>query len=129
MDYVKNFQDFYIHSKHKYHAIDDILYYQKCEKATKIWIPETIETCSRDIPCTFIDTVGNNRTGYLTEYELIRTVQPEIAKRLNVKNCDGQILRYSLPDDKHQLLRNGNEIQIFKMSRLGRAFRLIDTIF
>lgn len=129
LDYLKNFQDykdFYVRFKGKiYHAFEDVLYFQKCELTKKIVIPEVVTECTKDIPVTYIDALGSNKTGYLTEYELIRpNVRTHLRKR-QVCTTGTERIIYSLPDGLRTLVRLGTELDLISLNRLGKAYEII----
>ncbi len=42
--------------------MDDVIYFQKCERTKKISIPRNVTECSKYIPVTFIANDGQNRS-------------------------------------------------------------------
>ena len=127
--YLKNFQDFddfYIHSKGQiYHVWNDVIYIQSCEITTKFNIPGSFDECEtryqKDIPCTYLDNLGTNKSGFFTQYEIIRVSMPiHRAKRNHsTKKCK-KLMTYSLPDGKNQIIKNGKNLSIKPIARIGK---------
>lgn len=131
--YLKNFQDFddfYIHYKGNiYHALDDVIYFQKCEKTNKIHVSATITECTKDLPVTYIDTFGSNMTGYLTQYEVIRPKVSDIKSRTKRQACSTgkEQIVYSLPNGLRTLIRIGTSLHLIPINRVGKAYEIMNT--
>lgn len=129
LNYLKTFQDFedfYVRFKGEiYHAFEDVLYYQKCEITKRVDVPEIITECTRDIPVSFIDIFGSNKTGYLTEYEVIRPKNHQTLTKRQVCTTGADKILYSLPDGLRTLVRIGTELDLISINRLGKAYEIM----
>ncbi len=128
LSYLKNFQDFsdyYIHFKGKiYHAYEDVIYFQQCSITKMKDIPKNIYECSRDIPLTYIDELGTNRSGYLSQYEVIR---PRSTSQIKREICEARVSQferivYSLPKFLSLLVRTGTNLDLVPINRVGKAY-------
>ena len=129
INYLKNFQDFsdfYVHYKGEiYHAFEDVLYFQTCFLTKKIYAPKVIVECTKDIPVTYIDTFGTNRSGYLNQYEVIRPkAEANTAHMIKRQVCTtgSSKIVYSLPKCINALVRIGTELELLPINRLGKAY-------
>ncbi len=88
----------------------------------KVWIPSIIDKChdGPNIPCSFIDAYGYNKTGYYNMYDIIQinpkkaaTKQKRGSKKSTTKPCKNVNQIFSLPSGTKKILRIGENI-IFK---------------
>ena len=111
----RNFEDFYLHFKNKiYHSFENAVFFQSCELVTKISFPKTVYFCStKYLPVTFIDKNGKNRSGLLSEYEVIKpdSVKDQAAKRHLEEKCGTEKLVFSLPNSIRNLMRIGTNLE------------------
>jgi hypothetical protein len=82
-----------------------------------MWIPEKIDAChdEMNLPCTFIDSAGKNRSGFYTQFDLI-ALEPKKAKQIAKKTKKCQIIKgiFSLPSGEHKIIRDGDKITFLK---------------
>jgi hypothetical protein len=129
ISYLKGFQyfqDFYIHYKNNiYHTMDDVIYFQKCERTKKISIPRTVTECSKYIPVTFIANDGQNRSGLLSQYEVIRPVTVDKSKRHVDNKCSTDRLLFSLPNSLKNLVRIGTSLETIHLPKKAKAYEVV----
>jgi hypothetical protein len=128
INYLKNFQDFsdfYIHYKGQiYHAFEDVLYFQTCFKTDKVDAPRVIFECTKDVPVTYIDLLGTNRSGYLNQYEVIRPKHGLVDQKVKRQTCTTgtEKIVYSLPNCLNALVRIGTALDLIPINRIGKPY-------
>ena len=97
----QDFMDYYFERKgFLFHSLMDVVYTVKCDAiVSEFHLPLYDGGIYVNIPVTFINSMGVNTSGYLTQYELITLTQPKTTR------LKGSIYEFTLPSNERQVVK------------------------
>lgn len=111
LDWLKerqDFGDFFFKRKgFRFHSLDDVVYTVRCEDESVLThLPEEDNGQFVNIKVTFINSKGVNKTGYLTQFDIISLDQP------TQKSIPNRVYEFTLPSGDRQIVKNGIKVTV-----------------
>lgn len=120
----QDFGDFFFKRKgQRFHSLDDVIYTVKCnDKVTLIHLPEIDNGDFVNIEVAFINSVGVNTTGYLTQFDIISL------DKSTQKGSKNHMYEFTLPSGEQQIIKAGNQVSIKQLSFKSEIIEFLDMI-